>query len=207
MARTRYTAEEIIGHLRTVESEAGAGIGIADACRKLGLTEQTYDRWKNEDGGLRVEHAKRLKGLEQEHARLKRLVADLSLDKSIVTEVAAGNFSARPDAEKRCALRRPRSRFPNAGRREWSGHAGPPSSMCPLKRLTRTDCGHGSSCWPTSMAATGIGGSPPCSAGRMARESQAGGAALAVGGADGAAETTHTGPALVSRWLLYPPAG
>jgi putative transposase len=163
MARTRYTAEEIICHLRTVEIEAGKGIGIADACRKLGITEQTYYRWKNEDGGLRVEQAKRLKGLEQEHARLKRLVADLSLDTRIVKEVAAGNVSARLGAEKRCAMRRPRSRSPNAGRREWSGHAGPPSRRCPPKRLTRTDCGHGSSCWPTRRAARGSGGSPPCS--------------------------------------------
>ena len=92
MARTRYTAEEIICHLRTVKIEAGKGIGIADACRKLGITEQTYFRWKKEYGGLRVEQAKRLTGLEQENARLKRLVADLSLDNSILKEVAAGNF-------------------------------------------------------------------------------------------------------------------
>jgi transposase-like protein len=75
-----------------VEIEAGKGLGIADACRKLGITEQTYYRWKKEYGGLRVEQAKRLKGLEQENARLKRLVADLSLDNSILKEVAAGNF-------------------------------------------------------------------------------------------------------------------
>lgn len=158
MAHTRYTADEIIGPLRTVEMEAGTGIGIADACRKLGITEPPYDRWKNEDGGVRVEQAKRLKGLEQEHARLKRVVADLSLDKSIVKEGAAGSVSARPDAETRWAMRRPRARSPNAERREWSGNAGPPSSMCAPKRPTKTDCGHGSSCWPMRMAATGIGG-------------------------------------------------
>ena len=84
MARKRYTAEEIICHLRTVEIEAGKGLGIADACRKLGITEQTYYRWKKEYGGLRVKQAKRLKGLEQENARLKRLVADLSLDNSML---------------------------------------------------------------------------------------------------------------------------
>ena len=92
MARTRYTVEEIICHLRIVEIEAGKGLGIADACRKLGITEQTYYRWKKEYGGLRVDQAKRLKGLEQENVRLKRLVADLSLDNSILKEVAAGNF-------------------------------------------------------------------------------------------------------------------
>ena len=92
MARKRYTAEEIIGHLRTIEIELGRGLGVVDACRKLSITEQTYYRWKKAYGGLRVDQAKRLKGLEQENARLKRLVADLSLDNSILKEVAAGNF-------------------------------------------------------------------------------------------------------------------
>jgi transposase-like protein len=92
MARKRYTAEEIISQLRTVEIETAKGIGIVDACRKLGITEQTYYRWKRAYGGLRVDQAKRLKGLEQENVRLKRLVADLSLDNSILKEVASGNF-------------------------------------------------------------------------------------------------------------------
>lgn len=66
MARKRYTAEEIIGHLQTSEIETGKGFGIVEVCRKLGITEQTYYRWKIEYGGLRVKQAKRLKGLEQE---------------------------------------------------------------------------------------------------------------------------------------------
>ena len=69
MARKRYTAEEIIGHLRTVEIDLGKGSAVPEACRKLGITEQTYYRWKKEYGGLRVDQAKRLKGLEQENAR------------------------------------------------------------------------------------------------------------------------------------------
>ncbi len=92
MARKRYTPEEIIGHLRTIEIDVGRGTAVGDACRKLGLTEQTYYRWKREYGGLRVDQAKRLKTLEQENGRLKRLVADLSLDNAILKEVAAGNF-------------------------------------------------------------------------------------------------------------------
>src|SRR6266571_9106362 len=92
MPKKRYTPEEILQHLRTVELETGKGLVVLDACRKLGITEQTYYRWKKEYGGLRVDQAKRLKGLEQEHVRLKRLVADLSLDNSLVKEVAAGNF-------------------------------------------------------------------------------------------------------------------
>jgi putative transposase len=92
MTRKRYTAEDIIGHLRTIEIETGKGLAVLEACRKLGITEQTYYRWKKEYGGLRVDQAKRLKSLEQENARLKRLVADLSLDNSILKEAAAGNF-------------------------------------------------------------------------------------------------------------------
>ena len=78
--------------LRTVEMETGKGLVVLDACRKLGLTEHTYYRWKKEYGGLRVDQAKRLKGLEQEHQRLKRIVADQALDLSILKEVASGNF-------------------------------------------------------------------------------------------------------------------
>jgi transposase-like protein len=89
---THGRSEEIIGHLRTVEIDLGKGSAVPEACRKLGITEQTYYRWKKEYGGLRVDQAKRLKGLEQENARLKRLVADLSLDNSILKEVAVGNF-------------------------------------------------------------------------------------------------------------------
>jgi len=138
MARKRYTAEEIIRHLRTIEIEMGKGLAVVEACRKLGITEQTYDRWKKEYGGLRVDQANRLKGLEQENARLKRLVAERSLDNSILKEVAAGNFSARPDAEKRSAMHRPGSRCPNAGRVESWGHAEALSNMCPFTRMMRS---------------------------------------------------------------------
>ena len=92
MPRKRYTPEEVIQHLRTVELDTGKGLAVLDACRKLGITEHTYDRWKKEYGGWRVDQAKRLKSMEQENARLKRIVADLSLDNSILKEVASGNF-------------------------------------------------------------------------------------------------------------------
>ncbi len=92
MGRKRFTPEDSIGHLRTVEIESGKGVSVPDACRQLGICEQTYYRWKREYGGLRVDQAKRLKGLEQENVRLKKLVADLALDKAILQEVAEGNF-------------------------------------------------------------------------------------------------------------------
>lgn len=92
MSRKRYTPEEILQHLRTIELETGKGLTVVDACRKLGITEQTYYRWKKEYGGLRVDQAKRLKTLEQENLRLKRIVANQALDLSILQEVASGNF-------------------------------------------------------------------------------------------------------------------
>ena len=92
MPRKRYTPEEILLHLRTVELDTGQGLAVVDACRKLGLTEQTYYRWKKEYGGLRGDQAKRLKALEQENLRLKRIVANQALDLSVLKEVASGNF-------------------------------------------------------------------------------------------------------------------
>jgi putative transposase len=92
MPRKSYTPEEIIQHLRTVELEVGKGIAVLETCRKIGITEQTYYRWKKEYGGLRVDQAKRLKALEQENLRLKRIVADQAVDLSILKEVASGNF-------------------------------------------------------------------------------------------------------------------
>ena len=92
MPRKRYTPEEIIQHLRTMELDTGKGLAVLEACRKLGITEQTYNRWKKEYGGLRVDQAKRLKTLEQENLRLKRIVANQALDLSILKEVAEGNF-------------------------------------------------------------------------------------------------------------------
>lgn len=71
MPKKRYTPEEIIQHLRTIELETGKGLSVLDACRKLGITEQTYCRWKKEYGGLRVDQAKRLKALEQENLRFR----------------------------------------------------------------------------------------------------------------------------------------
>jgi hypothetical protein len=91
MPKQRDTPEEILQHLRTVELDTGKGLAVLDSCRKLGITEQTYDRWTQEYGGLRVDQAKRLKGLEQEHLCLKRMVADPALDRSIVKEMAAGH--------------------------------------------------------------------------------------------------------------------
>jgi Transposase. len=92
MVRRNFTPEQIINKLREAEIHINQGISIAEASRKIGVTQQTYYRWRKEYGGLRIEQAKRLKSLEKENARLKKLVADLSLDNAILKEAAEGNF-------------------------------------------------------------------------------------------------------------------
>ncbi len=92
MARNRHTSEQIISKLREAEVELAKGTSVAQACKKIGITEQTYYRWRKAYGGLKVDQAKRLKALEVENARLKRLLADAELDKAILKEAASGNF-------------------------------------------------------------------------------------------------------------------
>ncbi len=92
MARRILAPEQIINKLREAETHINQGISIAEASRKIGITDQTYYRWRKEYGGLRIDQAKRLKILEKENAWLKKLVADLSLDNSILKEAAEGNF-------------------------------------------------------------------------------------------------------------------
>ncbi len=92
MSRKRFTPEQIIKKLREAEILINKGQNVAEVIRKLGVSEQTYYRWRKEYGGMGVEQAKRLKELERENARLKKLVADLSLDNAILKETAKGNF-------------------------------------------------------------------------------------------------------------------
>ena len=84
--------EEIIGKLREAEVHLAQGETVGQVVRRLGVSEQSYYRWRREYGGMRVDQAKRLKELERENARLKRLVAEQALDNSILREVASGNF-------------------------------------------------------------------------------------------------------------------
>ena len=92
MARKRFGAEEIIQILRTIEIEQSKGLTLEEASKKSGITAVTLSRWRKEYGGLRVDQAKRLKELEQENHRLKKIVADLSIDNQILKEVSRGNF-------------------------------------------------------------------------------------------------------------------
>jgi len=92
MAGKRDKPEEIVSKLRQVEVLQGQGMKIADAVRQIGITQQTYYRWRKEYGGMSRDQLKRLKELEKENARLRRAVSDLTLDKLILTEAAKGNF-------------------------------------------------------------------------------------------------------------------
>ena len=92
MAKKRFTAEQIVMLLREVEMQLSKGLTLEEACRNQGFSTHSYYRWRKEYGGLKVDQAKRLKELEEENSRLKKLVADLSLDNSILKEVSQGNF-------------------------------------------------------------------------------------------------------------------
>ena len=92
MPRNRHKPEEIVAKLRQVDVLVSQGQTVADAVRSIGVTEVTYYRWRQEYGGLKTEQVKRLKELETENARLRRVVADLTLDKLILKEAASGNY-------------------------------------------------------------------------------------------------------------------
>ena len=90
MGKVNYSTEQIITILRKIEVMVGQGMNIVESCRQIGIAEQTYYRWRKEYGGLDISDAKRLKALEKENDRLKKLVADLSLDNAILKDVAMG---------------------------------------------------------------------------------------------------------------------
>ena len=92
MGRKRHTPEEIVAKLRQVDVLVSQGQTVDAAARSIGVTQTTYHRWRNEFGGLKLDQVKRLKELEAENARLRRAVADLTLDKVILTEAARGNW-------------------------------------------------------------------------------------------------------------------
>ena len=92
MSRKRFTTEQIIHKLRLAEVEIAKGNSVPEACRVIGVVEQTYYRWRKEYGGLKLDQARHFKQLERENARLKKLVADLSLDNAILKEAANPNF-------------------------------------------------------------------------------------------------------------------
>ena len=92
MAKRKHTPEQVINKLREAEVAIAAGSAVAAAARRIGVTQQTFYRWRTEYGGLRTDQARRLKRLESENGRLRRAVADLTVDNQILREAAEGNF-------------------------------------------------------------------------------------------------------------------
>ena len=92
MAKKTFTSEQIIGILRQAEILIAQGNSIEKTCKKLGISNQTYYRWRKEYGGMKVEQAKKLKELEKENAQLKKAIAELTLDKLILKEAIEGNY-------------------------------------------------------------------------------------------------------------------
>jgi putative transposase len=92
MPKKRFSAEQIVTLLRQIELAMGQGKSAQLACREAGISEQSYYRWRKEYGGLDLDQAKKMKDLEKENARLKRLVADLSLEKQVLKDIASGNL-------------------------------------------------------------------------------------------------------------------
>jgi len=92
MGKQRHTAEQIISKLREAEVLQAKGMSIEEVMRQLGISDATYYKWRKEYGGLRVDQAKRLKELEQENGRLRKVVSDLSIDNAILKEAARGNY-------------------------------------------------------------------------------------------------------------------
>ena len=92
MKRKRHSPEQIVGKLRDADAMLAAGATIAQVCQKLEVAEATFPRWREQYGGMKASEAKRLKELEQENVRLKKLVADLALDNALLKEIAQGNL-------------------------------------------------------------------------------------------------------------------
>jgi transposase-like protein len=92
MPKKRFSAEQIVALLRQIEVATAQGKSISIACREAGISDQSYFRWRKEYGGLELDQARRMKDLEKENTRLKRLVADLSIEKQVLKDIAEGNL-------------------------------------------------------------------------------------------------------------------
>ena len=163
MPRKRFRAEAIIAKLREADVLLGQGKKVAEVVKALGVSEVTYYRWRQEYGGMSISQARRLKELERENARLRKAVADLTLDKLILQEAGRGNGAAPGAAGPRSSGPSRRSGSPSGGR------AGPWASTAPCS-ATRPGLGRmrmrsppTSSTWRACTAAPATAGSRRCS--------------------------------------------
>ena len=167
MTRKRHKPEEIVAKLRQVNVLVSQGQSVADAIRSIGVTEVTYYRWRQEFGGLKSDQVKRLKELETENLRLRKAVADLTLDKLIPRGGCRGKLVS--PARRRLCIEHVRRRFAVSERRVCAAPSC--SNSCNIVRrsarrrgavMTRRGSRPTSLNWHAATAATGTGGSPPC---------------------------------------------
>jgi transposase-like protein len=159
MPRITYTVEPIITKLREGEVARSKGQTVVQVSRSLGITEQTYYRWRHEYGGLKIDQVKRLKELEREQTRVKRAVAELTLDTVILQEAAEGNFSAQRADGSRWHTAGPRWASPNDGPLGCGVSRAQPSDITAGHRMMPWPGQPRSSGWPESLDGRGIDGS------------------------------------------------
>ena len=206
MPRKRYSTEQIITKLRQAEVELSRGLRTPQVCKKLGISEQTYYRWRKEYGGLRLDQAKWLKVLEQENVRLKKLVVDQALDNAMLKQGGLGKLLSPPRRRQAVAFvcrqlgvsERRACRVIEQARATHRHRCVTPTDEPRL--VDRMNRG-GDDVWPLRLSV----GRGPAARGRVARASQTRRAPVAPGRAESPVETAETGPLIVGRWVLYPP--
>ncbi len=159
MPRITYTVDHIITKLREAEVALSKGQTVVQVSRSLGITERTDDRWRNEYGGLKIDQVTRLKELERENTRLKLAVAELTLDKVILKEVAEGNFSAQRADGRQWNTAVPRWASLNDGPVGCWASLAQPSDITVGHQMRTWPSRSPSSGWPKSMDGMGIAGS------------------------------------------------
>ena len=164
MPRKRHKPEEIVAKLRQVDVLVSQGQSVADAVRSIGVTEVTYYRWRQEYGGLKTEQVRRLKELETENARLRRAVAELTLDKQILKEAAAGNHRAPCAAAPASSTSETSFAFPSVAPVRHSVSTARRSASARGAGTTRNSSPPTSSSSPGASAATVTARSPSCCA-------------------------------------------
>ena len=159
MGKQRHTAEQIIGKLREAEVLQGKGMPMEEVLRQLGVSDATYYKWRKEYGGLRVDQAKRLKELEQENTRLRKVIADLTIDNSILKEASRGNWRARPRSAGQQTGSRRSSRCQNGGSAACWNSQGRRSVGNASSGATKRPCASRSFAWPATTVVTDTDGS------------------------------------------------
>ena len=164
MARRRHTPEQIIRKLREADRLLAEGAEVAEVARHLEVSEQTYHRWRNQFGGMKADDAKRLKELERENARLKRIVADKELENRRAAGDRRGNWWARRGDAEPWTCSRTGSASRSGGRARSSASTAPPNATSRPRRTRTGSCAAGCGASPSSHPAVGL----PASARRAA---------------------------------------